>query len=258
MNGSAITPTGNPAPDGNGGSYLPWTPLLPAFNVADNSSTSCPPPSVSTNNTCGGGQAQHWIWSPIAYYSTSSLVSSGTLATVAGEWNGVQSKINLTTGSYSYYDVGITDLSSLPNNADGVTISYDAACDPGVCYNHIDQCNGACYNSAAVFGIEIELNSTDIPNQAPYLGVSTATLAQQTVAHEIGHAFRLSEQVSAPNGTCSQVQSVMYPSASALSLCGITAPNSCDASGINTVYPSAVWILRSGRRNYCYMPDTCS
>ena len=53
-----------------------------------------------------------------------------------------------------------------------------------------------------------------------------------------GYALRLGH-ATATNGICSEVQSIMYESASPLYFCGATT-NACDASGINIVYPGAV------------------
>ena len=125
----------------------------------------------------------------------------------------------------------------------------------------VDQCTGQCNNDAAVFGADIQLNTTEIDNGAKALNTTLNGLLPVILKHEFGHALRLADiSLSSANtpikGICSEVQSIMYSSSSVLYSCGVAAPTPCDVSAINAVYPSPVPSSTcSVGGNYCLDPS---
>jgi hypothetical protein len=156
-------------------------------------------------------------------------------------------QLSLSNDTSVRTDIAIYDDSSIGADVLGLTLTYGQDC--GLCLNQIDECNGACLNAQAVFFLDIKLNTSEITTYAGYYGTSPSALAALTVEHELGHALRLGH-APATNGICSEVQSVMYESASPLYFCGATT-NACDASGVNIVYPGAVGYCSSSTINYC-------
>ena len=248
------------APNNPNATYLPYAPALPSFTVYDNYfASNCPAQSTSTSGCGTGNMPQHWIWTPVTFYSTSSMVSNSSASAEAGNWNDVQSRIDLTNES-DPLDIWIYDVTSLPDNTDNaLTTTYGQDCnDP--CYGYLDDCNGACANSASVYYVNIELNSTTIAARAPYLGLTTSEYAAVVLEHELGHALRLGHTTMNNYKVavvCSEVQSVMYPSGTGLVGCDLTTPNSCDVGGIDAVYPSAPGYCTPGE-NVCTSQTSCS
>lgn len=245
-------------PDNPNNIWLPYAPRLPDFQVhANYTGPSCPGgPGQSTAPTAGCGapnNARHWNWSPVTYKEISS-VDSSAVTVPAGNWNGIQSKLQLYNASNAL-DIWVYDSSEPPLHAD--TLSYGGDCDSD-CYNRVDQCTGLCFNAAAVNYVDIRLDIAHMNTAAEeHLDTTLAAFAPTVVAHELGHALRLGEVVPT-HGKCSEVQSIMYGSASVLWGCGVTGPTACDTSGINSVYPSAVPYCTPGG-NYCLNPGpTCS
>ena len=119
---------------------------------------------------------------------------------------------------------------------------------PPIRFNQIEGCTGACLNAAAVYRVEIHLSRDEIQRYANYNGTTLSAMTAIVVAHEMGHALRLGN-ITPTMGTCSEAQDVMVEHPGVLHGCGITAPTSCDTTGINTVYPSAVGVCSVP---YCY------
>ena len=246
-------------PDPSCSGYLGYQPALPFFNVYDNDPfVTCSSQSTSTSACGTGNSVYHWIWSPVTYQSTSSVVGSSAVDADAANWNGVQSKISFSNDTSNRQDVLIYDDSSIGMGTTGETLTYGQDCDAS-CYNHPSLCpqDGSCDNSAAVYYVDIKLNGPEIANVASCLDTDSGTLAGFTVAHEMGHALRLGD-ISAVNGICSEVQDVLYQNATVRFGCGVEAPNSCDTTGINTVYPSPVGYCPTSEQGYCDLFASCS
>jgi hypothetical protein len=113
------------------------------------------------------------------------------------------------------------------------------------------------FNTAAVYHVMTVLETTDMSNSVAAMnnGTSLANFESRVLLHEIGHALRLAD-ISPTNGICSEVQSIMYSSGSVAFNCGVNSPTSCDATGINSVYPAAVSFCSTSQRNYCFVPST--
>jgi hypothetical protein len=252
VNGSAMTPKNYDSV------YLRWAPNLPDFSVyANYSGTNCPAQSTAGIQGCGSGTALHWESTPVEYNSTSSIISTGDVDAAVSNWADVQSRLTFVDSDY-YISIVIQD-GATEDNANGATFTYGLCNSP--CYDYIDQCTSACTDAAGVDYAYINLNDTVIETAATYLGATVATLAELTVAHEFGHALRLSH-AAATNYICSEVKSVMYPSMSVLYGCGVTAPNTgCDGSVINsTINPSAPPTCLPAGGDWCYEypEDACT
>ena len=233
VNGVQLTPS-NP-----NSTYLPWAPRLPSFQVFANfSGSNCSGQSVS-GYSCMGNRypAYRWLWTPVDFYSESSFAPASSIAAAANAWNWAQNAIELTNEGL-YADIIIYDVTSLPGNVNANTISYSFDCNDG-CYGYTESCTGECLGPAAVWDVDIALNTPQITASAAYLNANLTNLTTMILTHEFGHALRLTDE-PVYNYTCSEAQSVMYPSSSVAWECGRTAPTSCDASGIHQVYPYGV------------------
>lgn len=249
VNGVEMTPNN---PDAT---YLPFAPRLPSFNVYTNFvGSNCAAQSTVSAGCGASNNARHWIWTPVMYRSTSSLPASNVSGAVS-PWNSIQSKLSFSTDPYE--DVLISDGSA--GGANGVTSVYGQDCNTG-CYNNMQLCNGQstnqCFNAAAMYYATVVLDPSVISTAASFNGTTFAAFGQMTLTHELGHALRLAD-IAPVDGKCSEVQSIMYGSGSMLWNCGVRNPNSsCDASSINTVYPSAAYYCIAP---YCQVPgQSCS
>ena len=243
VDGSPLTPI-NP-----NATFLPYAPSLPAFQVYGNfGGSNCP--GGSTSSTCGG--AVRWIYSPVSYRNNSASVDAPTVANAASVWTtAAGGKISVTgPGPLSQVDLSIYNGSSLPGGANADVLSYGYNCGAR-CYNLRNECTTPknCHNANGVYYTDMRLDISAITTQASYLGTTFATLVPMVVKHEMGHVLRLGH-AAVGDGKCSDVQSVMYPSASVLWGCGVTSPTACDTTGINTVYPTAAPYCAPGA-NYC-------
>lgn len=237
--------------------FVPYAPTLPSFPIyALNIGTNCPGQETDGGESCSSGGAQHWVWSPIGYNFASSFMTYSEVYSAAQGWNNAQGKLSLAYYSGTFADIGISDDDqNLTGGKLGKTFSYGTAC-AGACYNQIDNCTGKCLNAAAMWSVNIVVNYTEVTNQVEASGVSEATVIKTTISHELGHALRL-KHTALYTGTCSEAQSIMYPSGSVLIGCGITpSTTSCDASGINSVYPNSVASC-SLEGSYCATHTSC-
>jgi hypothetical protein len=246
VNGVQLTPV-NPNT-----TYVPYAPRLPAFTVyANHVGSNRPSQSTSQEmSACGTAVPGGWKYTPVAYYSYSSTVSSSDVNTAAGSWNSLGSKISLSNDSYGAIWLVDGSATSGPN---GTTEVVSGDCD--TCYGYLDLCQGVspgeCVDASGEYGAQITLEPNVISMAASALGATEETLADITVTHELGHALRLAHS-TLTNGTCSEVQSIMYPSLSVLYGCGVTSPtSSCDAGALNTVYPSTPPTCSPVGTNFC-------
>jgi hypothetical protein len=188
----------------------------------------------------------------------------------AYSWSHVQSRITLSNAGSSAFMGGYTPpipISDSTNTNDfvGLTNIYGGDCSS--CFGYLDQCSGSCWNAASVLHADILLNPTIVSSQAsaysPIVGysVSTSTVAQYALMHELGHALRLGD-VKVIYGRCSEVSSIMYTSASVLFGCGVHQPTTtCDGNALNsTVYPAAPPTCTPLDSEWCYdvPPYSCS
>lgn len=253
VGGVAVTPA-NP-----NATYFGAAALLPDFNVYANWVGSNDPAISSSKAGCGGasGSSLRWGWSPVTFLPNSS-VSASVIGSSAGAWNGIQSKISYSSTVSARDDVVASDNNTLGTTVYATTGAYSEDCLS--CLNHVNQCTGGCLNASTVYHAEININITEM-NTARNLyspALSLDTFAAPLIAHEFGHALRLGH-TAISHGTCSEVKSIMYPSASVIRGCGISAPTSVDVGVINTMYPSAVASCPATQNNYCLLPSaTCS
>jgi hypothetical protein len=239
----------------NPSTYLLHAPALPFFSVYSNfTGTNCSPGQLAAPSQCGtGNSVYHWVWSPVTYASSSSAVSSSAVVSDAQSWtNSAQGRISFSSDTRYRLDVAIFDDNGL--DAYGQTFFWGEDCNTN-CYNKVEECTGACLNSAAVYYVDIHINPSRLAVLAlayTSSGVSTDTayLAQLGVEHELGHAILISHS-SAYTAVCSEVQDIMYPEPDIAWLCGLSTTNSCDTSAIYTVYPNAVGFCPSYVTPYC-------
>ncbi len=247
------------APANANATYFASAARLPDFNVYANWVGSNDPAISNAKAGCGGasGSLLRWGWSPVTFLPNSS-VSASVISSSAGAWNGIQSKISYSSTVSARQDVIASDNNTLGTTVYGATDVYSEDCLS--CLNYIDQCTGGCLTASTVFHAEIGINITEM-NTARNLyspALSLDNFAAPLIAHEFGHALRLGHTAFS-NGTCSEVKSIMYPSASVIRGCGVFAPTSVDVGVINTMYPSAVASCPATQSNYCFVPSaTCS
>jgi hypothetical protein len=197
----------------------------------------CPGPSTI-------GMGRYWIWSPVGY-AFSSVLPAAAITGAASSWNSAQSKISLGNfGSLATADVAIWDNNGLPSNIGAQVTTYDQRY--GTCLTKRDTC-GHCMTNDTMYAADMELNANLLITVANNENFNLTDWTKLIVAHEFGHVLRLGD-VPVINGICSEVQSVMYQVGNTMFRCGFRTPTSCDANGINQVYPSSVgaWCPCSG------------
>ncbi len=167
-------------------SATPYAPTLPKFTVYPNYTASyCAAqstvPSICPGNGPGG---EHWDFSPVPYYSQTTIISESTVDAAAKGWNSVQGKVTLGTGYYPavyvYEDVPPGGVTSVGNT----TIDANA-CSP--CYDYIDVCTGSCFNAAGIWLANVAIYSSNAQTSATALGTTQANIEATAVAHELGH-----------------------------------------------------------------------
>jgi hypothetical protein len=248
VNGVLLTPV-NPDP-----TIFLYAPALPTITEYPLNTVSNPPVPSVYSFTCGQtaesdqitGDATAWVISPVVYYSTTSQVSESVVETQAGYWSGLGGGPDLSYGS-SNIGILIQD-GSTNRNANGEAFAYGGQCSP--CLGYTNNCNGQCTSATWTLGVMINLNSTEISVTASGNGASDADIATLTVAHELGHALRLTHS-NVGTGGCSWAESLMFPSATVLWECGVTTPTSLDSSALSGVYPSSSLTSCEPAENYC-------
>src|SRR5687767_3793281 len=108
-----------------------FMPILPGRN--------CPGQSTVSESCGSSNTARHWIWSPVSYRMSSASPSPSAITTPAGNWNGIQSKLELDNAS-NPLDIFAYDF-SVPGIISAQTLSYGQDCNPD-CFNRPNQCTG--------------------------------------------------------------------------------------------------------------------
>jgi len=242
LDGTPITPNNLST------TYFPKAPKLPGVLVYNNYvGSNCP--GALSGAYCGSGSAAHWNYTPVAYCSTSTLLTSGNVNSDVSTWNSMSSNIQMSSNSYC--PIWIHNGSAGTDN--GITRATSGTC-TSCAGGYKDLCSIVspfeCIGGSGVYGAEIILDATNLAGAASAQGVSVATVATNTVMHELGHALRLAD-IGVGDGKCSEVQSVMYGSLSVLRGCGVTAPTSCDSNELNVIYPTAPATCSAVGTNYC-------
>jgi hypothetical protein len=239
--------------------WVPFAPILPTFTVYQNyEGLNCPIASINTWACANGGTTSpsYWIWAPVEYSMTSghpAIAPNSAADTAAGLWNGAQQQITFApeTEEEDY------QIIAAPGGVYGVTYVYGENCDTS-CYDQIVVCSagpGQCANYAAIFYAETYLNIANMYGYESYTGINPTTFTNVTITHEMGHSLRIRD-VTAKNGICSEVQSIMYGSGSMLIACQMSAPTACDQAIISIIYPSPVTYCTPGD-TYC-TGEACS
>ena len=220
-------------------SYFPYAPRLPEVIVEANHVGSLCAPSSTNQSVCGSSTSgRRWLWSPVTIWPYTSYVSQSAADSASNKWNAIQSRIDFSNNWGSRQDVSLfTDISI----GSRLAITFTRGSDCSTCTGFKLDCpSGVCVTDDAVQSVAVFLNSTRINANATLQGLPQSTVLARVLEHELGHALRISESTttSIANGTCSQVQSIMYPSLSVLLGCGASGPTtSCDTGSINTRYP---------------------
>ncbi len=187
----------------------------------------------------------------MTYSGGSSLLQPADVDAAVMDWNNAQGRVPLTAQVGAPNDLQISDK-PLGQYTYGLTTVFGQICDPN-CFNKIMDCNGACLNSSAIYYVTVNLDTTEITNEANALsmaGLSTspAAGAAYTLRPELGNALSLAHPLVLTE-ICSATQDVMM-SGSVGIVCGVTAPTSCDTTVMNNVYSSSP--------GYCSPSDTAS
>jgi hypothetical protein len=237
----------------------PYAPALPTITEYPVATVSNPAAPSVYSYVCGQtspservtGDATSWVISPIEYYSTTSQVSESVVQTQAGYWSGLGGAPQFTYGDAQL--MLLVQDGSTNNDANGDTYAYGGQC--SACLGYVNNCNGGCTSAAWVWGVIINLSSAQISDTAGALGATDTDIATVTVAHELGHALRLTHS-GIGTGGCSWAQSLMFPSATVLWSCSVTTPTSLDSSALHGVYPSTLPYCEPVD-NYCNTGDSC-
>lgn len=227
-------------------SYYTYAPTLPFFHIWPNySGQNCPPTSTFPDYCTVSGGAMYWRSTPIAYASSSSVLSDSYMDLVADSWNNAQSKLSFEP-STEVLNV-LAEDAPLAAGILGHTEVESEVCN-SECYGEVDECTGECADSSMIYYSFIQLDSSQIAAAAPHYYLTAAGLATQVVIHELGHSIRLGHATET-NRICSEVQSLMYPNEQLLLTCGVYGPTSCDVDEVDAIYPSVPYCAQGG--DYC-------
>ncbi len=115
---------------------------------------------------------------------------------------------------------------------------------------------GYCSNGSAMYYATVVLDDSAINAQIQYSALNPSVYVPMVIAHQLGHSLRLAD-VQPTNGICSEMQDIMYGSASMLYSCGIHAPVQCDQVALDYVYANAP-ITCSYSGSQCLVGSSCN
>ncbi len=251
VNGVAVSPVN---PDIN---FFPFAPRLPLVVVNANHVGSLCAPSSTNTSVCGSSSSgRRWLYSPVTVYPISSFVSTFSVNSATSKWNAIQGRIAFSSNWAIRQDVTIFDDPTIGNL---LAITFTRGSDCTICVGLKLNCpSGVCVTQDGVQSVGIFLNPPRISAHAAVQGISQATVVSRVLEHELGHALRISESTLTANGTCSQVQSIMYPSVSVLLGCGSSGPTTtCDTASINARYPSSPLFCPTSTAARCLLGVPC-
>jgi hypothetical protein len=241
--------------------WCPFAPNLPQFTVyAKYSGLNCAQNSSANGGMCNGHSSSPklWLTTPVNYEYTGNSFPGSYVTSAASGWNSLNTPIAFQNGNLN---VTISE-GSTPSKDVAITYSYGEDCN-AECYDRVFVCTdydppegGACSTGSVVDYVTITLNVNQITGEYSNSNFNPAVFVPMVIGHELGHSLRLGDIAGPLYGRCSEVQSLMYPSASVLYGCGVTAAEYCDASTLDNIYATPP-LTCSYEGAKCYIDDVC-
>jgi hypothetical protein len=217
--------------------YFLYSPQLPHFTTYNSVPWGAAPPGL-TGFT--------WPFSPVRYYSDSSIAAPSYLSQVASSYNAMLYYNFEIYPGYNFSQIYIHDVATteLPPGVYAQTyIGTYSAYDPGC----TGLCSHACLNYSKTAAADMKLNVDLIMDNLSVWNIFNPTATADSVItallfHEFGHVLGFNEATNigyGGSGNCSEVQTIMYPYLDGNVPCSVYLPTSIDFSySISYLYPN--------------------